>query len=98
MKMLNQGETDSFGYWVRRRRKALDLTQAALASQVGCATITIKKIERDERRPSLTMAERLADFLIIKPAGVILYQYRSGSPHIINVPLDRALPHHQIPL
>ncbi len=59
--------TFSFGYWVRRRRKALNLTQAALAQQVGCATITIKKIERDERRPSRVMAERLADSLMLPP-------------------------------
>lgn len=58
-------QTLSFGYWVRRRRKALDLTQASLANQVGCATITIKKIESDARRPSRTMAERLADCLRI---------------------------------
>lgn len=58
----------SFGYWVRRRRKSLDLTQKALASLVGCAVITIKKIERDERRPSQLMAERLADSLSV-PAG-----------------------------
>src|SRR5688500_17867595 len=60
--------TFSFGYWVQRRRKALNLTQAALAQQVGCATITIKKIERDERRPSRTMAERLAASLMVAPA------------------------------
>jgi transcriptional regulator with XRE-family HTH domain len=59
--------TFSFGYWVRRRRKALNLTQAALAQQVGCATITVKKIERDERRPSRVMAERLADSLMVAP-------------------------------
>jgi transcriptional regulator with XRE-family HTH domain/tetratricopeptide (TPR) repeat protein len=59
--------TFSFGYWVQRRRKALNLTQAALARQVGCATITIKKIERDERRPSRLMAERLADSLMLAP-------------------------------
>lgn len=57
--------TASFGYWVRRQRKALDLTQAALAYQVGCAPVTIKKIEQDERRPSRQMAERLADSLAI---------------------------------
>jgi predicted transcriptional regulator len=28
-------EIISFGYWIRRRRKVLDLTQAALAHQVG---------------------------------------------------------------
>ncbi len=59
--------TDSFGYWVRRRRKALDLTQRALAVQVGCAPVTIKKIEADERRPSHQMAELLADCLLIPP-------------------------------
>ena len=37
-----------FGYWGRRQRKALDLTQAALAQKVGCAPITIRKIEADD--------------------------------------------------
>ncbi len=55
----------SFGYWVHRRRVALDLTQSALAHRVGCATITIKKIEHDERRPSRVMAQRLADELLV---------------------------------
>jgi predicted ATPase/transcriptional regulator with XRE-family HTH domain len=58
----------SFGYWVRRRRKALDLTQVALAQRVGCALVTLKKIEWDERRPSPQMAERLADYLAISAA------------------------------
>ena len=40
----------SFGYWLRRRRKALDLTQEALAQQVGCSEVTIRKIEADARR------------------------------------------------
>ena len=56
-------ETYSFGYWVRRRRKALDLTQDALADRVGCTRSAIKKIEADERRPSQLMAERLAECL-----------------------------------
>jgi peptide/nickel transport system substrate-binding protein len=55
----------SFGYWVRRRRLALDLTQAALARRTRCSPAAIKKIEHDERRPSRTMAERLADALNI---------------------------------
>lgn len=55
----------SFGYWVRRRRKALDLTQATLARQVGCSVSTIRKIERDERRPSPQIATLLADHLDI---------------------------------
>jgi predicted ATPase/transcriptional regulator with XRE-family HTH domain len=55
--------TASFGYWLRRRRKALDLTQVELARQVGCAVVTIRKIEADESRPSRQMAERLATCL-----------------------------------
>jgi predicted ATPase/DNA-binding XRE family transcriptional regulator len=55
----------SFGYWVQRRRNALDLTRAGLAQRVGCSPVTIKKIERDERRPSRQIAELLADQLLI---------------------------------
>ena len=59
---------DSFGYWVRRRRKALDLTQGELAQRVGCAVVTLRKIEGDERRPSLAMAQRLAKCLMLPAA------------------------------
>lgn len=62
------GTAVSFGYHVRRRRLGLDLTQAALAGRVGCSTATIKKIERDERRPSRDMARSLAEALRV-PAG-----------------------------
>src|SRR5262245_14119770 len=55
----------SFGEWVKQRRKVLDLTQAQLGQRVGCAVITIKKIERDERRPSQQIAELLAEHLAI---------------------------------
>jgi predicted ATPase/transcriptional regulator with XRE-family HTH domain len=60
-------EAHSFGVLVRRRRKALDLTQAALAQRVGCAESLIRKIESEERRPSRQVAERLADALHIVP-------------------------------
>jgi len=57
----------SFGRWLRARRRALDLTQDNLARQVGCAIITIQKLEADERRPSRQLAERLADTLMVAP-------------------------------
>jgi predicted ATPase/transcriptional regulator with XRE-family HTH domain/Tfp pilus assembly protein PilF len=63
--MHTNESTSSFGYWMRRQRQALDLTQAALARQVGCATVTISKLERDERRPSRQMAELLAEHLAV---------------------------------
>ena len=58
-------QTHSFGYWLRRRRKALDLTQEALAQRVFCSGFTIRKIEADERRPSRHLAERLAVSLAV---------------------------------
>ncbi len=61
----NMEEVYSFGYWVMRRRKALDLTRAGLAQQVSCSSETIKKIERDERRPSRQVAELLAAALAV---------------------------------
>jgi predicted ATPase/class 3 adenylate cyclase len=57
--------TASFGYWIRRQRKALDLTQQVLAERVGCSLAAIKKIESDERRPSRQIAERLAEALSV---------------------------------
>ena len=38
----------SFGNWLRRRRKALDLTQDGLADRVGCSVAMIRKIESGE--------------------------------------------------
>lgn len=58
-------KTYSFGYWVLRRRKAMDGTRVELADRVGCAAVTIKKIERDERRPSRQIAGLLADALAV---------------------------------
>src|SRR5262245_50261492 len=56
-------ELFSFGAWVRQRRRALDLTLEELAAQIGCAAVTIRHIEADERRPSKQLAARLADGL-----------------------------------
>jgi transcriptional regulator with XRE-family HTH domain len=65
---------DSFGYWIRRRRKALDLTQGELAHRVGCAVVTLRKIEADERRPSRQMADRLAQCLALLAEEKNLFQ------------------------
>src|SRR4051794_40409564 len=56
-----------FGQWLRQARRALDLTQEALAERVACAATTIRTFESGARRPSRAMAERLADVLAIPP-------------------------------
>ena len=55
----------SFGDWVRRRRRALDLTQAELGRRASASAATIRKIEADERRPSRELAELLAAALAV---------------------------------
>lgn len=57
-----------FGYWIRRSRKALDLTQTELAKKVGCSAETIRKLEAEERRPSAQIAERLAEIFDVPEA------------------------------
>jgi transcriptional regulator with XRE-family HTH domain len=56
-----------FGLWLSRQRKLLGLTQKQLAQRVNCATITVRKLEAEQRRPSLQVVERLASALEIPP-------------------------------
>jgi predicted ATPase/DNA-binding XRE family transcriptional regulator len=55
----------SFGQWLRQRRRALDLTQEEFARLVGCSAVTLRKLEAETRRPSKQIAERLAEVLHI---------------------------------
>lgn len=55
----------SFGRWLEKRRKALDLTREELANKISCSTSALRKIEADERRPSKQLAELLANALDI---------------------------------
>lgn len=59
---------NSFGQWLRQRRRQLDLTQEELAQWVACSVVTIRKIETDERRPSKHLATLLAQQLGIAAA------------------------------
>jgi len=58
-------EEKTFGRFIRQRRRELDLTQEELARRVGCAAITVRKIEAEDARPSVQIAERLAMALSI---------------------------------
>jgi|SRR5579859_291702 len=62
---MNSDQT--FGGWLRQRRRTLDLTQEELARQVGCSAITLRKLEAESRRPSKQIAERLAEVLKVPP-------------------------------
>lgn len=66
-------EDISIGYWIKQRRKTLFLTQKQLADLVGCALITIAKLEADERKPSREVAILLARHLQIHPDQTELF-------------------------
>jgi predicted ATPase/DNA-binding XRE family transcriptional regulator len=53
----------SFGEWLRQRRRALDLTQQELADEVGCARITLRRIEGGALKPSKELAAILLERL-----------------------------------
>jgi transcriptional regulator with XRE-family HTH domain len=57
----------SFGEWLRLFRQSLHVQRTELAARVGCAVVTLRKIEADERRPSRQIAARLAGELGIPP-------------------------------
>ena len=51
---------ETFGVWLKARRRRLDLTQQALAEQSSCSVVTIRKIEQGDRRPSKQLAALMA--------------------------------------
>lgn len=58
-------EETTFGKWLRKRRRALDLTQKELSNRVGCARITLRRIESDALKPSSELAEIILENLDI---------------------------------
>jgi transcriptional regulator with XRE-family HTH domain len=57
----------TFGNWLKLRRRSLDLTQQELADETGCAVVTIRKMEAGKRRPSKQLAQRLGENLGVPP-------------------------------
>jgi predicted ATPase/DNA-binding XRE family transcriptional regulator len=66
-KLMNEGTLIevSFGEWLKRQRMGKGLTREQLAHKIGCAAITLRKIEAEERRPSEQIVRRLAEIFNI---------------------------------
>jgi len=62
----------SFGKWVRQRRHILDLTQQELADQLGCARITLRRIESGALKPSKELAQ-----ILLEKLGAPLAEYEA---------------------
>lgn len=71
---MNELANLSFGEWLKRRRKSLGLTQEELAQQLNCSTIMLRKMEAEERRPSIQIIHQLAKILNISPSEQLKFQ------------------------
>src|SRR5512138_366802 len=60
-------EEATFGEWLRKRRRELDLTQEDLAERVGCSVWLVQKLESGSRRASRQTAEILVECLDVAP-------------------------------
>ncbi len=83
---------ESFGEWVKSRRRRLDLTQAELGKRAGCSAAAIRKIEADERKPSKQLAETLIGALeITEPDREVFLQMARGvfTEKLPDTPIDR---------
>ena len=74
----------SFGTWLRKQRRALDLSRQAFADQVGCAEVTLRRIEAGTLKPSKDLANILLEKLGIsqteQPQWVSFARGLSGFP------------------
>ncbi|MBK8900042.1 MAG: tetratricopeptide repeat protein [Anaerolineaceae bacterium] len=58
---------NTFPTWLKRRRKALDLTREELARQAHCSVSTIRRLEAGDLRPSTQLVGLLATALHLSP-------------------------------
>ena len=82
-------EEISFGEWLHRQRKALDLTRQALAEQIGCAEVTLRRIEAGTLKPSKQLAGILLEKLGISKTE--LFQWVSFARGVSGLPRHSSL-------
>ena len=57
----------TFGGWLKQKRRERGITLEELAGRISCSRVTLVKIEAGERRPSLQIAQLLAEQFDIPP-------------------------------
>ena len=63
-------EEMTFGTWLHRERRRLDLSRRALADRAGCAEITLRRIEAGTLKPSKELARLLLEQVGIPASGL----------------------------
>jgi predicted ATPase/transcriptional regulator with XRE-family HTH domain len=64
-RVIAMSESITFGGWLKQRRRESGVTQEELGERIGCSETATRKIELGERRPSVQIAQLLAEYLNI---------------------------------
>jgi DNA-binding SARP family transcriptional activator/predicted ATPase/transcriptional regulator with XRE-family HTH domain len=90
-------EEISFGKWLYKQRRTLDLTRKAFADQIGCAEVTLRRIEAGTLKPSKELASILIEKLGIpeseRSQWVSFARGFTGFPLQSNQSLKKTEPH-----
>jgi transcriptional regulator with XRE-family HTH domain len=65
----------TFGSSIKGQRFALGLTQRELASELGVKASYISYLEKDQRRPSITVLNRLGEVLGLERSELLMLAY-----------------------
>ncbi len=65
----------TFGTSIKSQRIALGLTQRELASELGVKASYISYLEKDQRRPSITVLNRLGEVLGLARSELLMLAY-----------------------
>lgn len=92
----------SFGVWLRNQRRALDLSRQTFADQVGCAEVTLRRIEAATLKPSKELASVLLQKLGIpeseRSQWIAFARGLSGFPLSSAAPSNNPITNFPIPL
>ena len=80
------GQLAPFAQALKRYRKACDLTQHELAERVGCAVVTIQRIEQGTLRPSRQITQRLAQVLTLPTDEAAAFVRLARGEHLAGAP------------
>ncbi|MDQ0944695.1 transcriptional regulator with XRE-family HTH domain [Streptomyces sp. V1I1] len=80
------------GAAVRRRRRALDLTLAAVAARSGLSVPFLSQVENERARPSMRSLQRVADALETTPGRLLAASDAARTVNVVRAAAEGARP------
>jgi transcriptional regulator with XRE-family HTH domain len=79
----------TFGSSIKGQRFALGLTQRELASELGVKASYISYLEKDQRRPSITVLNRLGEVLGLERSELLMLAYPETREMVNSLRIER---------